>query len=110
MRALAALIGVLVVVLGLVAFGAGGGCPAALLPGTLLVADGKLAIREDHGFVRPIRWPMLYGVREDEGRLVVARILGPAIAGEGDRVELPGGEVGSNGPWGVCGDMEGIKE
>lgn len=84
-------------------------CPAALLPGTLVAEGGELAILEDgSGLVRPIEWPAWFGVRSADGLLVVTDLFGSAKAREGDHVQLPGGERGSDGPWGVCGDMDTI--
>lgn len=82
-------------------------CPAALLDGTLVArGDGDLAIKETTGgFVREVTWPAGIGVRPGEGRLVVTDFFGTVIAGEGDHVQLPGGERWSNGPWGVCGQI-----
>jgi len=83
------------------------GCPAALLSGTLVVAGDELALLEDDsGTVRPIEWPTGFGVRSEDGRLVVTDLFGGVKAREGDHVQLPGGERGSDGPWGVCGDMD----
>jgi len=86
---------------------AGCGCPTALLPG-VLVSDGEdLAIREDTGgFVRPVRWPFGYGTRRDSGGLALTDLFGKVKAREGDHVRLPGGEISSDGPWGVCGELE----
>jgi hypothetical protein len=86
------------------------GCPTALLSGTLVANGSELWIKEDgNGFPRPIRWPSGFGVRSVDGRLVVADAFGGIKAAEGDLVQLPGGEIGSNGPWGVCGDMDSIR-
>lgn len=83
------------------------GCPAALLPGVLVAQDSELAIREDTGgFVRPIRWPFGYGVRREPAGLVLTDPFGNEKAHEGDHVSLPGGEISSDGPWGVCGEIQ----
>ena len=82
-------------------------CPAALLDGTLVArGDGELAIKETTGgFVREVTWPAGIGVRPGPDRLVVTDFFGSVIAQEGDHVQLPGGERWSNGPWGVCGQI-----
>ena len=82
-------------------------CPAALLPGVLVAQDSELSIKEDTGgFVRPIRWPFGYGVGREPDGLILTDILGNMKAREGDHVSLPGGEISSNGPWGVCGEIQ----
>lgn len=83
---------------------AGCGCPTALLGGVLVAQGSELAIDTD-GFVRQIRWPLGYGVRQSSDGLVVTDLLGTVKAREGDRVDLPGGEASSNGAWGVCGEI-----
>jgi hypothetical protein len=86
---------------------AGCGCATALLPGMLVAQGSELAIKEDTGgFVRSVRWPLGYGIRADGDRLAVTDILGNVKAREGDHVRLPGGETSSNGPWGVCGEIQ----
>jgi hypothetical protein len=90
----------------------GGVCTTALLPGTLVANPaGELLIKEDgSGFIRPIRWPAGYAVHElGDGRLGVTDAFGGVKAVEGDRVQLPGGEISSDGPWGVCGDMNNLR-
>ncbi len=84
-----------------------GGCPAALLPGVLVAQGSELAIQEDTGgFLRPIEWPLGYSVRSDSNGLVLTDIFGTVKAREGDHVSLPGGETSSDGPWGVCGEVQ----
>lgn len=93
--------------LGLPITTSGCACPAALLPGTLVAQDAQLDIKEDAGgFVRPVRWPFGYGVRQTSDGLVVTDLFGSIKAREGDHVSLPGGEVSSDGPWGVCGEIQ----
>jgi hypothetical protein len=84
-----------------------GGCPGALLPGVLVAQGSELAIKEDAaGFIRPIRWPFGYSVRPDSNGLVLTDLFGNVKAREGDQVGLPGGETSSDGPWGVCGEIQ----
>lgn len=86
---------------------AGCGCATALLPGVLVAQGSELALKEDAaGFVRPVRWPFGYGVRADADGLVLTDLLGNVKAREGDHVALPGGEISSDGPWGVCGEVQ----
>jgi len=86
---------------------AGCGCPTALLSGVLVAEDSDLAIKEDAGgFVRPVRWPFGYGVRNDQQGLVLTDLFGNVKAREDDHVKLQGGEVSSDGPWGVCGEIQ----
>jgi hypothetical protein len=83
------------------------GCAAALLPGVLVAQGSELAIKEDTaGFIRPIRWPFGYSVRPDSNGLVLTDLFGNVKAREGDHVGLPGGETSSDGPWGVCGEIQ----
>jgi hypothetical protein len=89
-----------------------GGCPGALVTGTLVAnPGGELFIKEDgNGFIRPISWPAGYAVHElGDGRLAVTDAIGGVKAIEGDSVQLPGGELSSDGPWGVCGDMDNLR-
>ena len=86
---------------------AGCGCPTALLPGVLVAIDGDLAMREDAGgFMRQVRWPFGYRVEARGAQLVLLDPFGGMPAREGDHVALPGGETESDGPWGVCGEIE----
>jgi hypothetical protein len=87
--------------------GCGVQCPAALLDGTLVAhGNDELAIRETiSGFVREVTWPAGVTVRHGPDRLVVTDFWSTVIAQEGDRVQLGGGELRSDGPWGVCGQI-----
>jgi len=89
-----------------------GGCPAALDTGTLVAVGDELALSEDGGLdARPIQWPWGFVTRRlNDGRLAVTDLLGNVKAAEGDHVQLPGGERFSDGPWGVCGDMDTLVE
>jgi hypothetical protein len=82
-------------------------CPAALLDGTLVAhGDSELAVKEAvGGYIREISWPNGIGVRQGTERLVVTDFFGTVIAEEGDHVQLGGGEKGTDGPWGVCGQI-----
>jgi hypothetical protein len=91
-----------------------GGCPAALDIGNLVAVGDDLALDEDVGGgldARPIEWPWGYVTRRlNDGRLAVTDLLGNVKATEGNHVQLPGGERFSDGPWGVCGDMNTLVE
>lgn len=85
-----------------------GGCPAALLTGDLVREGAELVAEPGTGGSGPIehlRWPSVYRLEEDGGRLVVVDPAGNVMAGEGDSVRLGGGESGS-GEWVVCGAVE----
>lgn len=105
------LVAVLLGALGSTSAACAGGCPAALLPGTLVAHGTELWIRDDVvGFERPIRWPSGFGVRSESDVLVVTDLFGGVKAREGDHVALPGGGIASDGPWGVCGDMDDLAD
>ena len=83
------------------------GCAAALIPGVLVAQGSELALKEDAtGVIRPIRWPFGYDIRAGDAGLVLTDLLGNVKAREGDHVQLPGGELSSDGPWGVCGELK----
>ena len=81
-------------------------CPTALFTGTL-VRNGDTLEARPHGGgpSTPIVWPAGIVVRDVEGRLVVADLLGTVKAREGDAVRLGGGMTADN-KIGVCGLIE----
>src|SRR3990170_3366780 len=51
-----------------------GGCPTALLQGTLIELDGTLGVQQTPpGQAMPVAWPIGYGVRDDRGVIVLTR-------------------------------------
>ena len=85
--------------------GCASGCPAALLQGTLVAADGELVVEGDAaGVATHVTWPFGVGVRDDGGELVLTDILGTVKAREGDVVGI-GGSSTSDGSWLACGDI-----
>jgi hypothetical protein len=108
--ALAALVLVLAVAggatLALIAVVGGGlGCPLALVEGTLVDADGTLAVESDYGdnTVVTVHWPLGYGVSDDAGTLVLTHLFSP-VAREGDHVAM-GGSSGDDGTFTACGPI-----
>ncbi|MEI7744998.1 MAG: hypothetical protein WCK58_14765 [Chloroflexota bacterium] len=90
---LAVLGGALLLLFGLVT-ASPGGCPTALLQGTLVEQDGTLAIASvpDRRVVA-VGWPFGYRVTREEGALTLVRVIWP-VAREGDQVSVGGGEGG----------------
>jgi hypothetical protein len=85
--------------------GCASGCPAALLQGTLVAADGELIVEGDAaGVATHVTWPFGVGVRDDGGELVLTDLLGTVKAREGDVVGI-GGSSTSDGSWLACGDI-----
>jgi hypothetical protein len=81
------------------------GCPASLLEGTLVAADGELVVEQDPaGVAIHVQWPFGVGVHEDSGELVVADAFGTVKAREGDVVKIGGSSTG-DGSWLACGDI-----
>jgi hypothetical protein len=82
-----------------------GGCPAALLQGTLVEQDGTLAVRSIPGdSVVSVRWPFGYGVGQEDGRLTLTRVF-MTVAREGDLVSVGGGAGAHDGEFLACGPV-----
>jgi hypothetical protein len=80
-------------------------CPAALLEGTLVAADGDLVVETDPaGVAVHVQWPFGVGVHQAGDELVVSDALGSVKAREGDRVAI-GGSATRDGEWVACGDI-----
>jgi len=81
------------------------GCPLALVEGTLVDANGTLAVESDYGDnpVVTVHWPVGYGVSDDAGTLVLTRLFSP-VAREGDHVSIGGGS-GDDGTFTACGPI-----
>lgn len=75
-------------------------CPAALIRGQLKAdaTEGLILIEEPDGKDRSIIWPYGYVGRLNDGRLELLDGNGAVVAREGDRVELDGGESGPPAP------------
>jgi hypothetical protein len=85
--------------------GCASGCPAALLQGTLVAADGELVVEQDPaGVAIHVQWPFGVGVHDEGGTLVLADVLGTVKAREGDVVGIAGSSTG-DGSWVACGDI-----
>jgi hypothetical protein len=96
-------VGSTAVVLGTASFG---GCPTALLQGTLVRVDGTLGVQQTPpGRAMPVAWPIGYGVRDDEGVLVVSRFLVVDVAREGDTVSVGGGMSADDSTFQGCGPV-----
>ncbi|HUG47048.1 MAG TPA: hypothetical protein VMP67_01415 [Candidatus Limnocylindria bacterium] len=82
-------------------------CPAALFTGQLVEQEGGELIALDSATGRPERiiWPFGFRLTREGERLAVVDGLGRVVAGEGDTVQLGGGERAS-GVWVVCGTIE----
>jgi hypothetical protein len=84
--------------------GCGTGCPAALLEGVLVRAGNTLVVHAEYGDTN-LQWPVGYGIREANGRLVITDFFGSVKAREGDIVHLGGGMVPPDEKaFGVCGE------
>jgi hypothetical protein len=84
-------------------------CMAALIDGDL-VADATYGIALDdlHTHTRRVRkviWPYGFVAARDGDRLALLDGAGQIVAHEGDRVQLGGGEISSDGPWLACGGI-----
>ena len=83
-----------------------GGCQTALLQGTLVDLDGTLGVQQEPpGRAVPVAWPIGYGVRGDQGVLVLTRFLVVDIAREGDTVSLGGGMTAGDSTFVGCGPV-----
>lgn len=81
-----------------------GGCPTALLEGTLVERDGTLAVASAFdGTVVGVRWPFGYGVGEENGTLTLTRVFA-TVARAGDTVSMGGGS-GDGGVFAACGPV-----
>ncbi len=82
-----------------------GGCPTALLQGTLLEQDGTLAIGSvPPGTVSKVSWPFGYGVGDENGTLTLTRLF-TIVAREGDEVSVGGGMASDNVTFAGCGQV-----
>jgi hypothetical protein len=82
-----------------------GGCPTALVQGTLVESDGTLAV-ETEWSPDPvtITWPFGYAVERRDGELVLTRVFG-VVARAGDEVSIGGGEGGPGTDFRGCGPI-----
>jgi hypothetical protein len=82
-----------------------GGCPTALLQGTLVEVDGTLGVESiPPGTVSRVAWPFGYGVGEEDGTLVLTRVF-VTVAREGDQVSMGGGWFGDETVFSACGPV-----
>ena len=83
-----------------------GGCPTALVQGTLVNLDGTLGVQPlPPGQPMPVTWPIGYGVRDDQGVFVLTRFLVVDVAREGDTVSVGGGMSADNSTFQGCGPV-----
>ena len=83
-----------------------GGCPTALVQGTLVRVDGTLGVEPvPPGQVMPVAWPIGYGVRDDQGVLVLTRFLVVDVAREGGTVSVGGGMSADDSTFEGCGPV-----
>lgn len=95
-----------------------GGCPTALLQGTLAERDGTLGVApipaDGSGRVVRVEWPFGYGVATDaDGTLTLTRVFQP-VARLGDPVSVggaawagdPAAAGGDHADWLGCGPVE----
>jgi hypothetical protein len=83
-----------------------GGCPTALVQGTLVNVDGRLSVQAvPSRQVMPVTWPIGYGVRDDQGVLILTRFLVVDIAREGDTVSVGGGMSADDSTFQGCGPV-----
>src|SRR3990172_9111494 len=82
------------------------GCPTALVQGTPVRGDGTRGGEPvPPGQVMPVAWPIGYGVRDDQGVLVLTRFLVVDIAREGDTVSVGGGMSRDDSTFQGCGPV-----
>ncbi|HYO42964.1 MAG TPA: hypothetical protein VES19_07155 [Candidatus Limnocylindrales bacterium] len=82
-----------------------GGCPTALLQGTLVEVDGTLGVESiPPGTISRVDWPFGYGVGEENGTLVLTRVFA-TVAREGDQVSMGGGWFGDETEFSACGPV-----
>jgi hypothetical protein len=79
-------------------------CPTALAEGVLVREGGALVLGDQDGNTQTVVWPSGYGVREDDGILLLVDWIGNVKAREGDRVRAGGG-VGTDGLFHACGEV-----
>lgn len=103
MRALM-LAAALLVVLSATTAGCETSCPLALAEGVLVREGDALVLGDGSGNTQTVVWPSGYGVREDNGILVLVDWIGNVKAREGDRIRAGGG-VGTDGLFHACGDV-----
>jgi hypothetical protein len=79
--------------LGVATASACGGCPTALLEGTLVRDDGaEMAVHNaEVNVTYPIAWPAGWSARDVDGVLHVYHGAGRAVGAEGDRFSAGGG-------------------
>jgi hypothetical protein len=83
-----------------------GGCPTALLQGTLVEQDGTLAVRSvPEGSVVRVNWPFGYGVGREDGTLTLTRVL-VTVAREGDLMSVGGGSGADDSRFIACGPVD----
>jgi hypothetical protein len=91
--------------------GTPGPCMAALAEG-ILVSNASYGIALDDrqsGFIRKVIWPYGFVAAQDGDRLALLDGAGQIVAHEGDRVQLGGGEISSDGPWLVCSGITVVR-
>jgi hypothetical protein len=82
-----------------------GGCPTALLQGTLVEVDATLGVESvPPGSVSTVDWPFGYGVGEEDGTLILTRLF-TTVAREGDQVSVGGGSSSNDAIWTACGSV-----
>jgi hypothetical protein len=98
-------VGVLYLGLALAAGTTTGGCPTALLEGTLVEQDGTLAVRTTQGgAIARVQWPFGYSVGEENGKLTLTRVF-ITVAREGDPVSMGGGSSSDDRVFFACGTV-----
>ncbi len=82
-----------------------GGCPTALLQGTLVEVNGGLGVESvPPSTITRVSWPFGYGVSEEDGTLVLTRLFG-TVAREGDQVSAGGGFSSDDSTFTACGQV-----
>lgn len=87
-------------------------CPAALVRGELVSNPewGVALADQDARIIRQVIWPFGYVAQIQGERLALRSNDGIVVAFTGDRLQLDGGEVGSDGAWLACGDIEILNQ
>ena len=85
-----------------------GGCPTALLEGTLVRDGAEMAVRQaEVDVTSPVAWPAGWTTREVDGVMYLVRGAGQVIGAEGDRFSAGGGfSPGPDEVFEPCGGID----
>jgi hypothetical protein len=85
-----------------------GGCPAALLEGTLVRDGTEMAVHQPEVDVTsPVAWPAGWTTRDVDGVLYLVRGAGQVVGAEGDQFSAGGGfSPGPDEVFSPCGGID----